>query len=154
MCMEDIKIGRKSNLSTGFVVVPPFTNIQLCQRNLRRTSLILSFYGGTIGYFWIAPIVGGGPALHFVSPFTTISLTLKDYGEIVTSEWWHFADSIQNNVVFMETTIAEDMEKPNILTAPEEQHDPAKSNVTSEITRIKSLIGKPTKGLPAVRISR
>lgn len=93
MCMEDVRIGRKTGSPySQHVRVTDTTAVLLVPRNPKRYSLILS--AGSGNYF-VSPNrnMADTEGIRFTNSTTPVVLNVKDHGHLVTGDLYAIATS-------------------------------------------------------------
>lgn len=108
MCMEDIRIQRKTEVAWQFLPVSNLAPVQLLPADPLRVSLILgSSSTGRVSFGNVAGIVAA-QGLIINTNGAPITLSIRDYGQVVTGEWWGVA-SVANVSIFVITTRLSEM---------------------------------------------
>ena len=106
MCMEDVRIGRRS-ISQNYSFTTGVTAHQVLPGSDNRVSVILgSPLAGTITYFDEAnPVSGLGFNIGAGQP--PMVLNIQDHGDVVRHQWWAIADAAARVHAVGETILQE-----------------------------------------------
>ena len=108
MCMEDVRLGRKTGPAIRFLPVPDAGNTVIAEQNPDRTALIVScpnavgLFCGPIG---LDPSAGQG---HFlVQGQDALMLDIQHHGSLVTQQWNASGNAAASSVTVMESILNE-----------------------------------------------
>lgn len=88
MCMEDIRIGRKSIMYRYRFTVNAGTSVQVLKYNPDRVSLLIPSHGNNTS-LWADTEQSTGVADAGVNlAYNDLTLEVGKYGQLTTSEWW------------------------------------------------------------------
>lgn len=91
MCMEDVRIGRKSAMVTQQTSCPVAVNTIICPYDAQRTSLTIAMTGAlaaNVAPKGLTPSTGGG--IRLAAGQQMVSFNIADHGLMVTQEWRGF----------------------------------------------------------------
>lgn len=107
MCMEDIRIGRKSTAIEGRLVTNMSVQI-LCQADPKRTSLII--YPPITGVLYLGTTLNIAllSGIHLSATMEPIRITLATHGQLVTRLWYAVCSVNAAAVSFIETHLEDE----------------------------------------------
>lgn len=75
---------------------------KVLNNNPNRIAIIISVVAANNVYFGLNKNIASGGGMLLTNAMPPMTLTVKDYGEIVTAEWWGIADVGATNVYVTE----------------------------------------------------
>lgn len=95
MCMEDIRLGRKSYARVNLVAVPAGTgNTEILPADPHRTNFIITSVDGSV--FWVSdkPMTATATGLRVAPNNTNIAdFSVQDHGDFVTDAIYAWSDA-------------------------------------------------------------
>jgi len=108
MCMEDIRIGRKTSYSAKNVFIPGAVETPLVQKADDRVALVISGSAAAdlcLCPYGLAPAAARGIVLTTETP--VLSLTIEHHGSLVTAPWTGIISGGTMNVTVLEVFLGD-----------------------------------------------
>ena len=107
MCIEDIRLGRKSFGAGKLVAIGSATTIVVQQTQKRVTLILNSLATEAVTYSPNTPVVIG-QGIKIPAGTAPVKLNIKDDGSIVSSRWFGVAETGSESALIIEGILADE----------------------------------------------